>query len=1195
MAKDPKKPNYELYGLYISRVQGTDDEYYAHWELNVPSGDGEKLECVEYQWYYTMGDAHIGSGNIQMYGSGGRVDYYKGGHTSWAATYTPPKTAKKISISIIPVSRTYTTSNGDEKKYLNNLKRLTSGWVDIDKIPTVVDNLPIINLTTFMQSEESRVVVAQWDPDPNAKCSDLKKSSGTDKNYYLKNYVDSYMYEWRYAIGSNFYVGTEGTVEGNIANRRITYTPPEDAWQVAFRIKAVPMETKPVKGFNIPWFKSSPWYPVQKNKDKTTTPVWHYYKIPKATTPDVSIGVEGGSINLARLQGDDKALYVTWEAPTGYTNFKTYTESYKLEWRYKIGDTWFDGSEATVDVNAPLSAQYTPDANAVKAAVRITPVPKTFTQYGTEVPRYKAKPSSWINYDYATELKTPETPSAPSFSSDEEDQLHMTTQIDTYDPNTTRVDFQFVTNNKQSSAKTERVSVATARASKEFTGTPGNTYKVRCRGVYYISSGGKVTEILGEWSEYSSDVVIPKGVNDPDTPSVPNVTMNGFNLEMSIDTYDVNTLAVEFDICKNNSSAYYMSICANVSASRASATVAVPPGNTYKVRCRGLDTTITDPKTTINAKSSINTSPWSEYSADVTTIPNGLNNETIDILVTSSTGVTITWEEVPNAESYTIEYTTNPDYFDAAQGEVQSVTIDNGTRAMIVGMESGHRYYFRLKSTNQNGDSEWSDIFNAILGTVPSAPTIWSSSTSAAVGDQVLLYWTHNSEDASIESSALLELTINGVTQEIELPNEEETYNGRRFYILETAQYTSGATVLWRVSTKGVLDEYGPMSEVRQVNVYAPPMLEVNAQYSMTWSLEEESEVEAWQDIIDNRTEYLPIRLQLTAYPASQTPVGYSLSISSLEAYDDIDVDGKAINVIPGQEIYNSYIVSSEHNLNIEIGAGDVNFQNGVMYRFTVTVGMDSGLTAEAIYDIDMDMPPAEFSLDAEIAYDRDAAVAYIRPYSEDQMGDLTPDIIMSLYRREFDGKYTLLASGLNNRSAVTVTDPHPALDYARYRVVGTDLVTGSSTFVDLAPFPTGDKSIIIQWNEEWTNFVNETDDIAVGTRWGGSMVRLPWNVDISDSNTVDVELVEYIGRSHPVSYYGTQVGQTSSWKTEFPAYDKETLYALRRLAVFMGNAYVREPSGTGYWAQVKVQISKDHCAVTSPVTLDITRVEGGI
>lgn len=109
-----------------------------------------------------------------------------------------------------------------------------------------------------------------------------------------------------------------------------------------------------------------------------------------------------------------------------------------------------------------------------------------------------------------------------------------------------------------------------------------------------------------------------------------------------------------------------------------------------------------------------------------------------------------------------------------------------------------------------------------------------------------------------------------------------------------------------------------------------------------------------------------------------------------------------------------------------------------------------------------------------------------------------------------------------------------------------------------------------------------------------GSLLRLPYNIDVSDNNDQDVSLIKYIGRKHPVSYYGTQIGSTSTWNTDIPSTDVDTLYAVRRLSVWMGNAYVREPSGSGYWASVKVNYNQKHTGLTIPVTLDITRVEGG-
>ena len=107
-------------------------------------------------------------------------------------------------------------------------------------------------------------------------------------------------------------------------------------------------------------------------------------------------------------------------------------------------------------------------------------------------------------------------------------------------------------------------------------------------------------------------------------------------------------------------------------------------------------------------------------------------------------------------------------------------------------------------------------------------------------------------------------------------------------------------------------------------------------------------------------------------------------------------------------------------------------------------------------------------------------------------------------------------------------------------------------------------------------------------------MLKLPYNIDVSDKYGMDVSLIEYVGRKRPVSYYGTQLGESSTWNVDIAKDDEETLYTLRRLAIWPGDVYVREPSGSGYWANISVSFNQTHLEVVIPVTLEITRVEGG-
>ena len=199
------------------------------------------------------------------------------------------------------------------------------------------------------------------------------------------------------------------------------------------------------------------------------------------------------------------------------------------------------------------------------------------------------------------------------------------------------------------------------------------------------------------------------------------------------------------------------------------------------------------------------------------------------------------------------------------------------------------------------------------------------------------------------------------------------------------------------------------------------------------------------------------------------------------------------------------------------------------------------------------------------------------------------------MYRREFNGEFTEIATEIPNYGSVSVTDPHPAMDYARYRIVARNKNTNVIGFTDIPPIKVNEPGIIIQWDEEWTSFGALAETAPEIPFYNGSMVRLPYNTDTSESSDVDTELVEYIGRKSPVAYFGTQQGITGSWTCEIPRSDKDTIYALRRLQIWMGTVYVREQNGTGYNAFINVTFTNKHDSLVIPVTLTVKRVEGGI
>lgn len=676
-------------------------------------------------------------------------------------------------------------------------------------------------------------------------------------------------------------------------------------------------------------------------------------------------------------------------------------------------------------------------------------------------------------------------------------------------------------------------------------------------------NGTETPHWYANWSEWKYFNVAED--TPPSTPPVPTVEIKDYTLTASVDNLDVNADKIQFQIVKNDSTVYKTGT-ATIKTNSASYSCTIDVGNEYKVRCRSVRDGVY--------------SEWSDYSGNGTTKPSASSGITV-CRASSATSVYLEWAKVNSATSYDLEYTTKKEYF---EGSDKTTTVSGITTTQYekTGLTSGEEYFFRVRAVNDQGESAWSAVKSVIIGKAPAAPTTWSSTTTAKVGESLNLYWVHNSEDESKQTYAELELTIDGKKTTHTIKNtavEDEDENKTSSYSIDTSDYIEGSKILWRVRTAGVTKVYGEWSIQRTVDIYAPPTLELSV------TKNDGSLIETLNSF--------PFYIKGTAAPNTQKPIGYHVLIISNDTYDTMDALGNNLTVGRGTEVYSKYFDTS-YPLTLIISASDVDLANGVAYTVKCTVAMDSGLTAESSCEFDVVWTDEMYEPNAEIVLNSDDLTVSIAPHCKDENGEFIEGVLLSVYRREYDGGFVELAKDIANGNDTFVTDPHPALDYARYRIIARTESTGAVSYCDIPGYPVGEKAVIVQWDEEWSNFEATSEDPLVEPSWTGSMLKLPYNIDVSDSNRPDVALIEYIGRKYPVSYYGTQVGATATWNVEIDAADKETLYALRRLSIWMGDVYVREPSGSGYWANIAVSFNQKHRSLTIPVTLNITRVAGG-
>ena len=545
----------------------------------------------------------------------------------------------------------------------------------------------------------------------------------------------------------------------------------------------------------------------------------------------------------------------------------------------------------------------------------------------------------------------------------------------------------------------------------------------------------------------------------PDTPSgTPTVTLEDYTLKIEISGVSSGVDEVEFEIVQNDSKIY------KVGKSKPSTSVAkyscnVSPGYDYKVRCRPVKNKIYG--------------EWTGYSDNVHTKPNK-PTEITELRAVSETVVSLTWSKVTTAETYDIEYATVLDYLGASNA---STTINNVAepRYTITGLTSGEKYFFRVRAVNDQGQSDWTEASSIVLGGVPAAPTTWSSTSTAVVGEEMKLYWMHNSKDGSKETKAELKYTANNGTPVIKEVLKTNVSDDVSYYYLSTRSFTEGASIKWLVRTAGVTGEYGPWSATRMISIYAPPSLSLIL-----------SNDQAASSAIKEVTKY-PFYVTANAGPDSQKPIGFHISVISKDSYETVDEYGNVKMIAEGQEIFSKFYDTNTRTLSVKMTPGDIYLENNCRYELTCVVTMDTGLTEEEKVTFRVSLNETEYYPTAEVLFDEKTLSAYIRPYCTERpyifykvtynsadntykrtstvidplegssvnnaltdMDDLVflgvdstststyftvvqsdrenlvENVTLSVYRHEYDGRFTTIATDISNTDSIYVTDPHP-------------------------------------------------------------------------------------------------------------------------------------------------------------------------
>ncbi len=564
---------------------------------------------------------------------------------------------------------------------------------------------------------------------------------------------------------------------------------------------------------------------------------------------------------------------------------------------------------------------------------------------------------------------------------------------------------------------------------------------------------------------------------------------------------------------------------------------------------------------------------WSDWS-DATT-PGGPRNLTVTAGDVDN-AAHLEWEAPEGgAEEYDIEYVSGSvAMFNS--GDVKSATTAE-TDYYITGLDTGAQWFFRIRAVNGSSHSAWyyfgkagttvsgddgsgsssSDAGGTTVDTDPTAPTTWQSDSIIAKGETVTLGWVHNCEDGCTAAASTVYVSVNGGEYQA-----QQAGAGTYRATLDTSAYSDGDTVSWYVTTTAPNGSVSPASTARAFTVYVQPAVFASVAATAT---------------------ALPITITLSS-GTNQRAVSFDVTVRAAESYYTADSTGRDVLVAAGAAVFKRHVTASGTSAVVEIGPGDALLANRASYTVDAAMATAVGLRAESIgaagFETDFTEPAVAVGI-AAYAEDGYTARVVLDAYSTDT-GD-TAQATLALYRREPDGSLTEVASGIPNSGAAEVADRHPSLGTCSYVASATDAQTGLSTFAT-AEVEVDAGGFVVQWDESWGE-----------DGYTGGMLVLPYDMTIAESNgEADKVTKAYIGRKRPVSYYGTQLGDSATWGCDILKGDTEALAALRSLKAWMGDAYVREPTGTGYWAQVSVDISISAESATIPVTLSVTPVDRG-
>lgn len=737
----------------------------------------------------------------------------------------------------------------------------------------------------------------------------------------------------------------------------------------------------------------------------------------------------------------------------------------------------------------------------------------------------------------------------------------------------------------------------------------------------------RVKTVHDSVERFSAPYMVRKGVLTPPdlTLSIGTITAAGFTVTATVDDAGTNVPGAYMEVylerfSKMGEENYILigTIANGASSKTINCTEDITGETGYAIHVRN-----------VTADGHSMTSDYFNYATSMASAPtfNALDPTTTDGKVylqwvnnwADATGVIIAWTDDPD------NWMSNEEPNTYEINEIASSWF-------ITGLETGRKWYFRIRNVREVDDSQtlspWSAELDINLASAPVVPSLELSDETITENGMVTAYWSYVSSDGTGQIAGnIVEATYSGgvwtygrsvgsttTEQHIDIKAKDQGWtNGSTIYLALQTRAGSGGLSEYSTPKKLViaatptvsitstslvqledLVEYfvgdGETTDFDLAfNMSAAPVAKVDgvtvtvSSYdddivTLASAPDEGSEVEITYRTTDNTVlDDMPLDVTVTTTNATEL----SVAIERAEAYPLLRPDGVRTDGMDGETVFVETVDADGTNAisaTLEELLGRLD--DGAWYNLVASVSDDYGQRVEAT--------PIRFKVHwshqaweptATFITDDTNYIARITPVAG--TGYVTGDTC-DIYRLGADAPELIIDGG---QFGTEYVDPYPAFGpESGYKVV---TVTANGDYIteknDFAEYDT---------IEEDDGSYTQLDPKTMVIDFDGQRAELEYNIGLGNKWAKDFERTTYLGGSVVGDHNKAVTRDLSSSSVLVRDDNGGMAHIMRALARYPGLCHVRTPEGSSFMADVQVDESMSYNSATIEYSLNIQKVD---